>query len=410
MLGEGFSLSSSHMSFSEAGLEIRTFPFRSTFREALPPGSEYQRLSSFLKALLSYYFARTDGATTRVVGNLEIADSQVEENSQFRYPLVLPAGEDRASSVVFLLHGLNERGWDKYLPWAARLAADTGSGVLLFPLPFHMCRAPAAWASPRLMHQVARERAGLFPDVLCSSFANAAISTRLQLVPERLCLSGLQALSDIGSLACAIRDGCHPSIDPAARMDIFGYSIGGLVGEILLLAGPTRAFAGSRLLLFCGGAALDLTDPVSRLILDSEAHRAIQGFYGPGFEARAAENALLHHALSRHEPEAEAFSLLMSSKAKARERAARLEALGARVMSITLARDTVMPPAGVLATLHEEALPRPALDMVLDFPFQYSHEVPFPLRSARQGYVDAAFDRVFDLAAGFFGPPITRAA
>ncbi|HET6452289.1 MAG TPA: DUF6051 family protein [Spirochaetia bacterium] len=390
-------------SLPEIGMEVVTPSFTSRFHEAAPAGNEYQGLSSFFRALLKYYLARNESSNSYLLRNLEVADEQVEENTRFHYPLFLPRGTGRARSVILLLHGLNERSWDKYFPWAARLASGTGSAVVLFPLSFHMNRAPASWSNPRLARKIAQERQDLFPDLHGSSFANVAISTRLQLVPQRLCYSGLQTLKDIGDLASEVRRDTHRFIEPGARIDIFGYSIGGMIGEILLLADTERLFADSRLLLFCSGSTLDRSYPVSRSILDSEAFTAIAGFYGVDFRARAESDDRLRETLSRHAAEAEVFSWMIHSSVNPQRRLSRLDRIRNRIASISLSRDRVMPPLSILESVNGSASPRPGLDRELDFPFSYSHESPFPAVSPGSGDVDSAFEQTFSLASEFLG-------
>ena len=110
-----------------------------------------------------------------------------------------------------MLHGFNEKYWDKYLPWAKRLMEQTGKAVVLFPIAFHMNRAPHEWCERRLMHEVSDLRKKTFPDVICSSLVNVAISTRLQAKPQRFVWSGLQTYYDVIRL---IRHSREASIKP----------------------------------------------------------------------------------------------------------------------------------------------------------------------------------------------------
>lgn len=390
----------SSMSLPEIGVQLRNHSFRSRFAEFKPAGNEYQGMSSFLKALLRYYLARNESSNA-VFRNLETADDQVDENIRFQYPLVLPQGCERARSVIFLLHGLNERSWDKYLPWACRLAQVTGSAVALFPLSFHVNRAPAAWSNPRLMHRISRERKELFPGLKSSSFANAAISARLHLVPQRLCYSGLQSMKDLMDLVGEIRTGRHSSVRPDARIDVFGYSIGGLVGELLLLAHEGTELPESRLVLFCGGATLDLSYPISPAILDSEALRSIEGYYGPDFDLRLRSDDRLSRTLALHQREAEVFLLLADSRRNAAERRFRFSKIRDKVRTICLSRDAVIPPSSVMRTVNGDAETCDSLDSELDFPYTYSHEIPFPVGAGREDEVDCAFEQTFAPACEF---------
>ena len=48
-------------------------------------------------------------------------DAGVPENVEFPYRILAPPGGERSSRGLVLLHGLNERRWEKYLPWAKAL-------------------------------------------------------------------------------------------------------------------------------------------------------------------------------------------------------------------------------------------------------------------------------------------------
>src|SRR5262249_37555608 len=80
------------------------------------------------------------GAGPRGVGGLEPEslkglldrDEGVEENRDFPYRILAPAGCERSGRGVLLLHGLNERRWEKYLPWAKALVEGLGVPVILF--------------------------------------------------------------------------------------------------------------------------------------------------------------------------------------------------------------------------------------------------------------------------------------
>ena len=77
-------------------------------------------------------------------------DKLISENRSFSYPVFAPRRAD-SNKVIFLLHGLNERSWLKYLAWAYNLADQTDSYVILFPISFHINRSPASWKDPRTM-------------------------------------------------------------------------------------------------------------------------------------------------------------------------------------------------------------------------------------------------------------------
>lgn len=104
-------------------------PFTSTGCNLLPDLSEgtvLDKISAGFDAIKERLFYK------EIDHILHIDDSKVKENTTFRYPLFLPEGNE-APGAIFLLHGLNEKQWDKYLPWAYELCLKTGYAVLLFP-------------------------------------------------------------------------------------------------------------------------------------------------------------------------------------------------------------------------------------------------------------------------------------
>ena len=49
-------------------------------------------------------------------------DNEVSENCRFTYPVFVKGNLGKYNNPILLLHGLNERSWFKYLPWAYYLA------------------------------------------------------------------------------------------------------------------------------------------------------------------------------------------------------------------------------------------------------------------------------------------------
>ena len=125
------------------------------------------------------------------------ADELIMQNDSFVYPVFMPE-KPEGKRVIVMLHGLNERKWDKYLAWAHYLAEKTGKPVILFPTSFHINRSVPDWLNPRHMN----EQGGIPPaewigDPHFSTYINLALSERLTETPERFFLSGLQTADDL---------------------------------------------------------------------------------------------------------------------------------------------------------------------------------------------------------------------
>lgn len=336
-----------------------------------------------------------------VAPTLAIADCEVSENASFTYPVMLPAGSEKARSAILLFHGLNEKSWDKYLPWARQLCVRTGKAVVLFPIAFHMNRAPAIWSNPREMSRAAAERQRRFGPIQSASFVNVALSTRLESHPERFILSGLETYDDVVALLEQVRSGNHPCIGARASIDLFGYSIGAFLAEVLMLADPHRYFKDSRAFLFCGGSTLGDMAPVSRYILDGKAGAMLSSFFGGRFEEELSRESPLSRLFGRIQSLGTIFRSLLDQESLKTFRETRLRSIGRRIRALALAKDTVVPGPGVQATLSAGFPAGRSRVQVIDFPFPYRHENPFPLLEDFREEVSRSFERVFTLAGDF---------
>ena len=367
-------------SVTASSIEKMVLPFVSThgYDPALPREQEVENRS--LSALFKYYLSRCP-VTSRLVLNQGGADRQ--NNDHFSYTLLRSVGTTPARGTLVLLHGLNEKSWDKYWPWAVRLAELTGRTVVLFPLAYHMNRAPRDWADPRSMRGVVKERQQLFPHLSNLSFANVALSQRLQFAPELFIRSGLQSLYDLQALMRQIRCGAHPWIPANVPVDLFGYSIGATLGEAALMADTENLFDKSRMVLFCGGSTLDRANPVSKAILDSEAALSLQQFF------RMPEDACLDLSDAQRQS-------LQALFAKGRQPET-WKKLQRRTLVMGLEHDTVFSGDALRDTFRDQDI-----DLEIFNPaYATRHENPFP--KDRGGSYDAQrlLDRVMQRAATF---------
>lgn len=376
---------------------IEWYTFVSENCNLLPGREEYRRTEHY--RLFSEKLRRkTDDSPMERILHLE--DAVIRENCSFTYPM-FSNPEQEISRIIVLFHGLNERSWEKYLPWAQRLVRSTGKAVILFPTAFHMNRAPLEWSDPRLMRRVSNSRRQLFSSLSCSTFANAAISTRLQTLPQRFFWSGIQTYRDFLQLLRIIRSGRHIRINREATVDLFGYSIGAFLAELLLMIDFNREFSRSRLFLFCGGPTFDRLFPVSRYIMDSEAAISLYAFFIQNLDEQIKCNRRLAHFLGSGHPEGYYFRSMLDYYAMRAEREARFREVGARIQALALAGDTVIRPEEVVNTLCGFERDIPVEVAVEDFPYPYTHENPFPPKRGFSGQIDRCFDRVFERATAF---------
>ena len=325
-----------------------------------------------------------------------VDDNNFDENNNFKYIVVKDNSSKRAKDVIFLFHGLNERLWEKYLPWATMLHKLTGKAVILFPIAFHMNRAPNSWSNPRLMKRMSEYRISKYKDIKNSTFANAALSSRLHTKPSRFFTSGFQTFSDIMKLVNEIRDGENKFIYDDSSINFFGYSIGALLAEVLLMANPKNIFDKSRLFIFCGGPTFDIMFPVAKAILDSEAYNSMSQFF------KLFDDYLYKGKVDRTSlPEIKYFRSLLSQYGLKDIREERLHQLKNNIYAVSLLKDQVVPPESVINTLNGANRKIPIRTMITDFPYNYSHETPFPADKNKREIVNVNFENIFDLASSY---------
>ncbi len=326
------------------------------------------------------------------------SDRLISENRNFTYPVFVPKNHKNKKAIL-LMHGLNERSWIKYLVWAFWLAEETGNFVILFPISFHINRSPGAWSDPRKMISEMNTRCSSGKGIKLSSFANAALSNRLTEYPLRFFNSGYQTSSDIVNLLMSIREGSHPIIPKESNIDIFAYSIGAFLAEIMLMGNPENLFTNSRLFIFCGGSVFSNMRGSSRLIMDSLAFDRVYAYYMNDFEKTLTGKGVLTDFL-RNSPVGLAFRSMIDLGRLKKFRENILYKLRGQIYSVSLKNDAVIPAEGVVATLNTDLTHTAE---IWDFQYPYSHENPFPLfDSPLSTRVDLSFEKVFSEAARFF--------
>ncbi len=325
-------------------------------------------------------------------------DRMISENHSFSYPVFTPA-DTKSDRVILLFHGLNERSWIKYLPWAKNLASMTGSYVVLFPISFHINRSPSTWKDPRAMRDLLNNRNSESGQSDMSSFANVALSNRLTEDPMRFFKSGYQTVEDIIRLTSDISTGNHPVIPRTSKIDIFAYSIGAFMSQIIMLGNPDNIFTDSRLFIFCGGSVFSNMKGASKFIMDKLAFDKVYDFYMQEFEGKIAGKSALSDFLHTS-PVGMAFRSMIDLARFRSFREARLKKLRDQISAIGLLKDKIIPVDGIRETLTGHT--GRCRYKELDFPFSYSHENPFPVvETPLSKVVDHWFETIFREAALF---------
>lgn len=319
-----------------------------------------------------YYFQQKKGLydIIQLQNNMPVTtfcplkDSMIEENCSFPYVIFSPKKIKKSDKCILLLHGLNERNWNKYLIWADELASRTNTPIILFPMAFHMNRTPKIWNSPRWVLPFSDARKKEVTSAKLLTTFNYVLSQRLSLSPLRFYISGRESVYNIWQLINEIKEGVHPLFTKNTDVNIFSYSIGTFLAQIILMSNPDNLLDNSKLFAFCGGSILEFMDGTAKDILDSEANEKIHKY----FLDRPLE-------LSFDNIE-NAFNQLISKERMKNERECFYKKYSDRVKFITLKNDKVIPTFGVKQALGEYNYN--IIGEELDFPYQYSHQIPFP--------------------------------
>lgn len=326
-----------------------------------------------------------------------VTDDCIDENLRFNYTIFTPHSTEKQDKAILLLHGLNERSWDKYLTWAEYLVEHTGRPVILFPIAFHMNRSPLTWYNPRTILPWVNMRKKEVKGLMNSTFANVALSYRLSKQPLRFYVSGLQSAYNVQQLVGEIKGGSHPLFKEGTSIHIFAYSIGAFLSQILLLANTDKMFSDTKLFMFCGGSIFSEMNGNARDILDKEASDRLTSYYINDFIKERGTGGTLPPA-PRYSLE-EAFRMMISPDEMRYRRESFFQSACQRIRAISLKRDIVIPTEGVIRALGKSSH---KILQELDFPFEYSHQTPFPFRASKdKEEVNRAFNCVFGQVAEF---------
>lgn len=360
----------------DTGLKIHCFPFNSDF--------DYSFCGSLYPASTEDIFSKPD--------------AEFDVNRNFKYMIFDPGNSEKYDNAILLMHGLNERYWTKYYPWAYEMAVTMKRPVILFPLAFHINRSPEAWSSRTIISQLLPERRKETGDESTATIANLALSCRLSKHPIRYLTSGKQSADDIVNLMQIIKNGEHQLFNKDANIDVFAYSIGGFLAQVLFYSNRNSLFNKSKLFLFCAGSYFDEMYGVSRVIMDKTAFEVMYKYYTNDLNHDCEKNESLNNYL-KYNNMGVAFYAMLSKFFNYNYNRNIHAQLGGRIKAYALKEDKVIPSHAIINTLDH------GVDIIEDdFPFEYMHENPFPLygERAKSQLVDEAFEKVFNEVRSFF--------
>ena len=334
--------------------------------------------------------------------SVHIKDIFAKSNRSFKYQIIKPKGADKVKRVVLLFHGFNERDWSKYLPWAKEISDGTESAVVLFPLAFHMQRAPKEWSNTREMFKLSEERKQTFPNIENSSLTNVAVSTRLHAMPHRALWSGLQTYNDVLQLMKNIKKDNNKHIDKDAHFDIFSFSVGGFLAQVLKMTNFNNYFKHSKVCLFCSGATFNNQAPSSKFILDSETDAALYAYLVKDIDQIIENDPVLRHYLKGDFLPGKIFYAMLDYNKEKDFRESMLKKYENQFYAISLTKDDIVRPHEIVNTLKGANGDIDIRIDEMDFEYDYIHENPFPVMGVDSKKVDESFEMMFAKVLSFY--------
>ena len=185
------------------------------------------------------------------------------------------------------------------------------------------------------------------------------------------------------------------------KVDIFAYSIGAFLSQVLLVANPYGLFNDSRFFLFCGGSLFEDMKGTSKHILGKNAFARLSHYYLTELEEEMKRETPIAKFMMKDELGQAFYSMLAANRNRALREAA-FEKAAERIYAIGLKQDTVIPSKGIHRAVNQNTTRKPRFEE-LDFPFSYSHEMPFPVESkgVPSSVLNGSFNQIFTKAAAF---------
>jgi hypothetical protein len=322
-------------------------------------------------------------------------DNKICENSNFRYPVILPEGKAKFSEAIIFLHGLNERTWNKHLAGARFLAEKTNKAVIMFPLSYHINRGLPEWSDTRKMSALLELRKQKYPNVKDASVVNLALSERLTDFPERFFISGLQSGMDLIALLKEIRTGDHPLFEQGTKIDLFAYSISCMMLQSLMISNPDNILENSRIVFFAGGSLFSHLQGISKYILDSVAFESIHTFYSNIIRRKTSLSKGVFPWIMENKF-GQSFRAIIAPDKLRNVREKSMDNFHDNLMVIALRDDKVIPVEGIRMATGDKFFHSKKFRIV-HFPYAYTHENPFPVLYRKiDELVEKAFLSVFN--------------
>jgi hypothetical protein len=123
--------------------------------------------------------------------------------------------------------------------------------MILFPISFQINLSSVLWRDPRARLRFLKELRISQGETAMLSLANIALSNNLTEDLMRFLNSGYQTVCEPENQMVSIRNGKHPIVLGGSKVNIFSYSIGAFLTEIVIMGNPQKLFIDLKFLNFC---------------------------------------------------------------------------------------------------------------------------------------------------------------
>ena len=205
----------------------------------------------------------------------------------------------------------------------------------------------------------------------------------------------------VDRLMANISGGKHPLFNEGSEIDLFGYSIGAFLAQIMLIANKDETLSRSKCFLFAGGSVFEDMNGKSKLIMDSNAFSRLLSYFINDLEEEMGKSNRYSSILKETELGL-AFRSMIGRDLNSAIRDSVFHHYGSRISAVGLLKDQVIPANYIRATVKGKNGHIKSNYETIDFPYEYTHENPFPLGKVQDSEeLERAFQKVFDKASDF---------
>ena len=169
------------------------------------------------------------------------------------------------------------------------------------------------------------------------------------------------------------------------------------------MANPKSYFSDSKLFCFCGGMTIDRMFPISKYIMDARSAIKMQTVFAELLSSEfVGDERLAHFQDENLHPNESWFKKMLRYNYFQKDREIRIAELENQIKAYVLEKDEVAPPIEALNSF-KGGFRNINVDVeIMDYPFEYSHMVPFPLTNKIQKEVTEAFQHFVNSASDFY--------